>query len=139
MIDPELLANAAFRGDLPRIEELLRAGADINAEGDRWNPLHAAIENSQSEAVRLLLRSGADIERTAQGWTPLAHALELEWDVASNATSFEPPSPEISAIFVEFGANTNVMVPGKGKLLRWVKRLDYPAAVKMLLEAGACE
>jgi ankyrin repeat protein len=137
VLDPNLLANAAFHGDLRQVEELVRAGADINAEGDHWNPLHAAIENSQPDAVRLLLRLGADVERPAEGWTPLAHALELEWDVASNFSPFRPPTPDVSAILIAHGANPNVSVPHYGQLLQWVSRLDYPAAVQMLIEAGA--
>src|SRR4051812_6036589 len=106
-LDPNLLADAAFRGDLVRIEELLRDGADIDAEGEHWNPLHAAIENSEPGAVRLLLERGANPNFPIHGWSPLAHALDLEMDIASNRTPFVPPEPELSAILIEHGADPN--------------------------------
>jgi ankyrin repeat protein len=58
---------AAFHGRPGRIDQLLRAGADIDARDEVWNPLHAAIENWRPEAARLLLERGADQNATVAG------------------------------------------------------------------------
>src|SRR5947208_1308252 len=108
---------AAFHGKLDRIDQLLRGGADIEARHGSWNPLHAAIENWQTDAVLLLLDRGADPNALIDGWTPLFHALELEWDVASNKTRFEARTPELSAVLVRHGANPNLPAPDGRSLI----------------------
>jgi uncharacterized protein len=136
--DPSTLVSAAFKGELERIDELLRAGADIDAaDGESWNPLHASIENWQPDAIKLLLERGADPNRIVQGLSPLAHALDLEWDVATNRSPFEPPEPELSAILIQHGANPNTSMPGDGTVLQWARSIRYPAAVELLIAAGA--
>lgn len=127
---------AAFHGKLDRIEQLLRAGADIEARHESWNPLHAAIENWQTDAVNLLLARGANPNALIDGWTPLFHALELEWDVASNRTPFEAPVPELSATLLRRGADPNLPAPDGQSLIAHFGRY-YDNAVKMLAAAGA--
>lgn len=134
--DPSLLMLAAFHGKLERIEQLLRAGADIEARHESWNPLHAAIENCQPEAVRLLLDRGADPNAVIDGWTALFHALELEWDVASQLRPFQPPTPELSLILVNHGANPNALAPDGRSLVEYFSS-SYKSAVEMLKMAGA--
>lgn len=77
------LAKAAFEGDVTTMEHLLDAGADINAEGQLWNPLHAAIEGENLRCVQLLIERGADLEHVADGsLSPLAHAVDIAIDGA---------------------------------------------------------
>lgn len=78
MIDD--LIQAAFNGDLSRVERLLHAGVDVNAAGAHSTPLHAAIEGEQLECIKVLIRHGADIEKVAGGLTPLAHAVDIAID-----------------------------------------------------------
>jgi ankyrin repeat protein len=125
----------AFHGKLDRIDQLLRAGADIEARHETWNPLHAAIENSQPEAVKLLLDRGANPNALVDGWTPLFHALELEWDVASNRTPFEPPTPEVSALLIRRGADPSLPAPDGRSLLAYFGAY-YAKAAEMLAAAG---
>jgi len=47
---------AAIRGDVKAIKALIKAGADINAQGEHhYSPLHEAVEQGNSEVVRLLV------------------------------------------------------------------------------------
>ncbi len=59
-----LLLEASKNGDCNRIEELLKAGANIEGirYGYRGTSLHVAIKHNKHRAVKLLLRCGADID-----------------------------------------------------------------------------
>jgi ankyrin repeat protein len=118
--DPSLLVTEAFYGKLDRIDQLLRAGADIDAQdGTSWNPLHAAVENWDLDAVRLLLDRGANVNAVIGGWTPLFHALNLESSVASNRSPFVPPTPELSALLIRRGADPRLPAPDGRSLLTY--------------------
>jgi beta-lactamase regulating signal transducer with metallopeptidase domain len=57
------LVRAAAAGDISGIEELLRAGANVNCivrYGEFGSPLTAAVKKGRLDAVRLLLDMGAD-------------------------------------------------------------------------------
>ena len=70
------LHEAAMRGDLASIEDLLDRGADIEArEVSGWTALMLASVNDRVAAVELLLDRGADIEaRRDDGDTALMWA-----------------------------------------------------------------
>jgi serine/threonine-protein phosphatase 6 regulatory ankyrin repeat subunit B len=54
------LADAARKGDLPRVKALLAAKADVNAQAvDGTTALMAASKNGHQEAVQLLKSAGA--------------------------------------------------------------------------------
>ncbi len=74
------LVQAAFRGDIQAVDRQLDSGADIDAAGRVWNPLHAAIESEELECVRLLLERGADVEAISGDLSPLAHAVDITID-----------------------------------------------------------
>ena len=70
---------AATRGDIPELELLLMAGADINSRGEHgYTPLHNATEQGALEAAMWLISKGADIfVRSDWDWTPLDLAVGL--------------------------------------------------------------
>ncbi|MCB0416087.1 MAG: hypothetical protein H6617_05175 [Bdellovibrionaceae bacterium] len=76
------LTRAAATGDVPRVEALLKAGANINenvaaTEQDSLTPLIAAIGKRQEAAALYLVRNGALLYPTYQGH----RALELAYEV----------------------------------------------------------
>ncbi|HJS75471.1 MAG TPA: ankyrin repeat domain-containing protein [Vicinamibacteria bacterium] len=59
---PRQVADAAARGDVVRVQELLRNGADVNtAQGDGMTALHWAASRGNLELAEVLLYSGANV------------------------------------------------------------------------------
>lgn len=64
------LFEAAWKGDQPAIERLLREGAAATAERDGLTPLHLASANGFTGAANALIEAGARVE--AEAWPDLA-------------------------------------------------------------------
>ena len=71
------LAAAAARGDLTRIQQLVRDGAHVNGAPGELTPLIAAARDGRTDAISLLLSLGADVNQGGgvNGWTPVQHAI----------------------------------------------------------------
>ncbi len=73
-----LLHDAAERGDVDTMTQLLNDGAEVD-KANEWGatPLYVACENGHVDAARLLLDKGADIDRANNiGVTPLLTACD---------------------------------------------------------------
>ena len=70
------LKNAVSAGDSERVQELLKAGASVNATDSLGNTaLHIASEKGDIECIHLLLDAGADVKKMNHGRsTPLLYA-----------------------------------------------------------------
>jgi ankyrin repeat protein len=71
------LHYAAAEGNASLVEELLRSGADVNAQDDDgWSPLHFGAQAGSTSVVAVLLGAGADVAlRDRFGNTPLFRAV----------------------------------------------------------------
>jgi uncharacterized protein len=68
------VADAAARGDLDTVRDLLRNGADVNsAQGDGMTALHWAAERGELELTEVLIYSGANVDAGTRigHYTPL--------------------------------------------------------------------
>mmetsp|Transcript_52061 Transcript_52061/g.137541 ORF Transcript_52061/g.137541 Transcript_52061/m.137541 type:complete len:209 (-) Transcript_52061:144-770(-) len=76
------LMLAAHSGDAAKINQLVEAGAAINAQDDYgWTPLRYAVRQNQAEAAKALLELGADINKASESSrTPLMSAVSNELD-----------------------------------------------------------
>jgi ankyrin repeat protein len=64
----EALMEAALKGNLKHVQDLLDKGVDVNAKDkDGKTPLMAAAVRGQLEVVKLLLEKGADANAKMQG------------------------------------------------------------------------
>lgn len=113
----EELERAARTGDTLLMQDLLKAGADINANSGK--ALSAAIEQGHCDAVRFLIASGANV---VDHRTPLQLAV-----LTDNAA--------IVQMLIEAGAAAR-MHADRNLLLTAVQRNQLDIA-RLLLEAGA--
>ena len=68
------VADAAMRGDIEEVRELLRTGADVNAaQGDGMTALHWAADNGDAGIAQILVYAGASLESITRlgSFTPL--------------------------------------------------------------------
>ena len=122
------LVTAAQDNDLETVKNLLREGADVNAqeENDGITALHAAVESGNIEIARELLQAGAKPNaRTATRHTPL---MSLDGDA----------TPELVRLLLTYGAKVNSTDDAKaGVLLNAVRNYAEPEVLELLIQAGA--
>jgi ankyrin repeat protein len=124
------LMFAVNKQHLEIVRTLLKAGADVNAQGDRnrsnaWNdatPLLLAAQNGNAEIARLLIEAGADVNASdLAGRTPLMLARNVE----------------ILKLLQRAGVNLNARnADGTTALWRAVGLVDE-RMIRFLIQAGA--
>ena len=80
LIDPEEMLQAAQRGDVAKVRQLLASDTTLaNAKGaHNKTPLHWAAEKNYPELAELLVTAGADIDaEVSWGMTPLQWAANM--------------------------------------------------------------
>ena len=120
------LLEAAMDGDNTGIEELLRAGADVNAKisGD-GTPLIGAAREGRLDSVRLLLDRGADPNLAVEGdGNPLIMAAR-------------EGQAGIITLLLDRGANIDQIVPGDENPLIVASGNGHLDVVKLLVARGA--
>ena len=117
---------ASYHDNLDKADQLLRAGADVNAANDLGaTPLWTASLNGSSRMVRRLLAAGADPNRALiAGETPLMVGAR-----SGNA--------EVVQLLLDKGANPNARGPRNQTALMWAVSQKHVDVVKVLLARGA--
>lgn len=120
------LYEAAESGAPSEIEELIRAGADVNAaiDGD-GSPLIAAAREGRSQVVRLLLDRGADVNMAVRGdGNPLIMAAREGF-------------ADVVALLLDRGARIDEMVPDDENALIQASGSGQLDVVRLLIGRGA--
>lgn len=122
------VADAAMRGNMDRVAELLRSGADVNlAQGDGMTALHWASELGDAEMARTLLYAGARVD-----------ALTRLGDVTPLHLAAEAGHPEVVEVLVEAGANPVARRRNSGTTpLHFAAAAGSGPSIRALVEAGA--
>ena len=91
------LLNAARRGNIPEVLEMLELGVPVDSRNEYGDtPLHLAAYRNQTDVVQVLLQNGAGVNKqTDMGVTPL-HAAAWE-----NST-------DVIKVLLQQGALTNI-------------------------------
>ena len=121
------VADAAERGDLEAVRELLRQGADPNAaQNDGMTALHWAAAENEAEIARTLLYAGATVRATTRlgGYTPLHLAGR-----AGHA--------EVAAILLEAGADPDAVTATGVTAMHFAADADAAPVVAALAAQGA--
>jgi beta-lactamase regulating signal transducer with metallopeptidase domain len=121
------LIRAAVAGDISGIDELLRAGANVNCtfpHGKFESPLIGAARKGRLDAVRLLLDRGADPNLWPRLKTPLINAAEQG-------------HVEIVSLLLDRGANIDLIVPVFHNALICASGEGRLEVVKLLVARGA--
>lgn len=123
-----LLADAAQRGDIEQVRDLLKNGAEVNAtQGDGMSALHWAADRGDVELTRLLTYAGANLEagtRIGQ-YTPLHVAA-----ARGNAGVID--------VLLAAGSNVDAVTTNSGAMpIHIAAGAGNTDAVRALLAAGA--
>lgn len=160
--DPKIaaLAAAAAQGDAPRVRELVRDGADPNAQGDKgMNLLQYALAEQNPDGLKALLDNGADASKPGLGGSTVIHnaaiaddAVYLEILLAHRADPDAPHgqtgAPPLSAaagprtdkqfqLLLSAGADPNRADRTGNTPLHAAAMINAGAHVLALLKAGA--
>ena len=156
------VVDAAQRGDVAALRELIRQGADANqASGDGMTALHWAAERGETQVATLLLGAGGDVHAGTRigSYTPLHLASRsgtasvvkvlLEAGSDANATTTNSRTsplhlaaragnPEAVGLLLDHGADIHAREPEWGHTpLFFAADRNRAAAIKVLLKRGA--
>ncbi len=119
------LQNAIIADDLPRVEYLIKKGADINQKDKLgYTPLVKALRNGHRRILKLLIEHGADIEETdPNGWPPL-HLAILDRDL------------EATGLLLKAGARRDSMNREGVSAIHVAAEYGSPPILKKLIDSG---
>lgn len=118
---------AVYNNDAALVEQLLAAGANVNARNDYGaSPMSEAAVVGNTQVIRVLLKAGADVDsRNADGQTALMIVAR-----SSNVAAAQ--------LLLARGAAVNAREQWRGQTaLMWAAAEAQPAMVKLLVAHGA--
>jgi ankyrin repeat protein len=128
LIDPEEMLQAAQRGDVAKVRQLLASDTTLaNAKGaHNKTPLHWAAEKNYRELAELLVTAGADINaEVSWGMTPLQWAANMGSRDVATVLLAHGAAPQLNMwaaaglgmldVVQSFWDSPNTLKPGAGQ------------------------
>jgi len=128
LIDPDEMLQAAQRGDVAKVRQLLASDTTlVNAKGaHNKTPLHWAAEKNYRELAELLLTAGADINaEVSWGMTPLQWAANMGSRHVAEILLVHGAAPQLNMwcaaglgmldVVKSFWDSPNTLKPGAGQ------------------------
>jgi ankyrin repeat protein len=128
LIDPEEMLQAAQRGDVAKVRQLLASDTTlVNAKGaHNKTPLHWAAEKNYPELAELLVSAGADINaEVSWGMTPLQWAANMGSRDVAEVLLAHGAAPQLNMwaaaglgmldVVQSFWDSPNTLKPGAGQ------------------------
>jgi ankyrin repeat protein len=153
------LHDAAQKGDIVKVRQLLEQGMDVNARDNyKDTPLHEAVDRANTDVAKLLIEKGADVNaRGHHQKTPLHKAaIRANTDVAKlliekgadvNARDNSQWTPldhaavvgntDVAKLLIERGADVNAKDEGQATPLHNAANCGQTDVAKLLIEKGA--
>jgi len=130
------LLHACTEGDTSRIQELLRAGHDVNGRDrrHRTSSLIAAASSGHTESVRVLIEAGADVNIVKYRRTALEAAIETGHLATVQLLLSSGARPNAEALTQAAGLGHATIVDA---LLRAGAKVNEPGQIRGAL-AAAC-
>ena len=117
---------AAYGNDAKKAEQLIRAGADVNAhDNDQATPLHSAARSNADKVAALLIRAGADLSARA------------EYERAPLHSAARSNADKVAALLIRAGADVNARSHNQKTPLHWTLSKDADGVAALLIRAGA--
>jgi len=118
------LSQAASRGNLNRVKEIIDSGVDLNQNSLGYDAIRKASKEGHIEIVRLLIEKGVKLEPASSNRsTPLMIAAEKGYI-------------EIARLLIDKGANSNVQDSDGRTALFYATKMNQLRIVRLLLERG---
>ncbi|MBI4966055.1 MAG: ankyrin repeat domain-containing protein [Desulfomonile tiedjei] len=135
-----LLLNAARRGNLNEVRQILEAGGDVDsASMDNVTPLMMAAERGHKDVVRLLLEKDASTKNRTKGTafieSPFGSRIAGGWNALMAAVS--SGDADIVKLMLDKGVNVNSAMDDRRTPLLVAVDGKSPAVVSLLVERGA--
>ena len=156
------VADAAMRGEVDHVRELLRSGEDVNAaQGDGMTALHWAAESGNAELASMVIYAGANVSAVTRlgDYTPLhiasrsgrhtvvsvlldagadVNAITSTGSVTSLHFGAASGSVEVVEALIEAGANVNAAETRRGQTaLMFAASSGRADVLRALVESGA--
>jgi ankyrin repeat protein len=126
-------AKRAPEEDLAIVEELIQAGADVNAEvegyGGPYYALREAVFSKKALCAKRLIAAGAQLKPPGgKDASDLLYELLFYWD---------RPDFEVAEFLVAHGADVNLHYPGGGTYLHFARLHSRQDVIDFLVRHGA--